>query len=66
MGEVQLVGPIPVQQFFQKFLPTSVSFPKTQRSKLAGFETISTAGLENQLHDEFVRTISILFFVLHL
>ena len=60
------VGPMPVRQFFQKFLPTPLSFPKTEKEKLAGFETMSAAGIENQMYDEFVRSFSIPRFIRHL
>ena len=60
------VGPMPVKKFFQKFLPTPLSFPKTEKEKLAGFEMMSAAGIENQMYDEFVRSFSVPRFILHL
>lgn len=58
-GETRLsfVGPIPVKQFFRKFLPTPLSFRKQKRDQLVGFETMSAAGPESQMYDEFVRSL---------
>ena len=58
------VGPMPVKQFFQTFLPAPLKFSKAEKDKLAGFEKMSAAGPETQIHGEFVRFFSIILFVL--
>jgi len=55
---LSFVGPMPIKQFFQTFLPTPLTFPKAETDKLTGFEKISATGLENQMYDEFVRFFS--------
>ena len=60
------VGPMPVKQFFQTFLPTPVKFPKSERDGLAGFESMSAAGSENRMYDEFVCSCPIVLFLSHL
>jgi len=47
---LSFIGPMPVKQFFQEFLPTP---PK--KGKSTGFEKISIFGLENQMYNEFAR-----------
>ena len=56
---LSFVGPMPVRQFFQTFLPTPLKFPKAEKDKLAGFEKMSTCGSGTQMYGEFVR----LFFI---
>jgi len=49
------VGPMPVEKFFEDFLP--VQLPAGKR--LPGFEEMATCAVENQMYESFVR----LFFV---
>jgi len=67
-GEMRLsfVGPMPVKQFFQTFLPTPLTFPKAEKDKLTGFEKLSAAELGNQMYDKFVSFFSAVLFVLDL
>ena len=44
---LSFVGPMPVKEFFQTFLPTPLLFPKAKKDKLMGFGKISASGLEN-------------------
>ena len=53
------VGPMPVKQFFQTFLPTPLKFSKAEKDKLVGFENMSACGSETQMYDELVRFFSI-------
>ena len=59
------VGPMPVKQFFQTFLPTPIKIPKSEKDRWVGFEKVATVGLENQMYDEFVRSCPIVLLFLH-
>lgn len=50
------VGPMPVGEFFEKFLPVHHT---PRRSKLAGFELMEGSHSEGEMYKAFVR----LFFV---
>lgn len=48
------VGPMPVKEFFRKFLPTQELSDK-DRAALPGFEAIAKTKKENEMYDIFVR-----------
>ena len=52
---LSFVGPMPVELFFETFLPISTKISNVKRNGLMGFEEMNSAGLENQMYDEFVR-----------
>lgn len=57
------IGPMPVDEFFQAFLPTLPETSRAEKEKWAGFEGVSAAGLEKQMYGEFVRPCHAAFFV---
>ena len=48
------IGPMPVKEFFHKFLPTR-KLSKAQTAALPGFEEVATTNKENDRYDKFVR-----------
>ena len=52
------VGPMPVKEFLEKFLP--VTPPTTPKSKSSGFEAMPESGIEGQMYDEFVSSFSVI------
>jgi len=55
------VGPMPVKEFFENFLP--VQLPPARRRRLQGFETMAGLEPEIQMYNTFVRPFHAIFLV---
>ena len=51
------LGPMPVEQFFQKFLPLDETPPSKVRVTWPGFEAVAKAKKETAMYDKFVRRL---------
>ena len=49
------IGPMPVKDFFQKFLPTPLKLSKAEKDKLVGFKKMSACRSEAKMYGKFVR-----------
>ena len=55
------VGPMPVKEFFENFLP--VQLPPARRRRLRGFEAMAGLESEIQMYNAFVRPFHAIFLV---
>ena len=49
------LGPMPIKEFFRKFLPIRKKPSGEEKAALPGFESIAEVKKENEMYDKFVR-----------